>query len=132
MQQTNDSFETFYSRLRELGSYCKFKNLEEDLLKDRFISNMKSSNIPMELLSEMRTPQQALNYAVNRERGLANQQEILRLNNSIWKTVSYVRQNNKRNFPQNTQQKPTPCWKCGGNFSLAYLQTCPAKSTTNR
>ena len=30
----------------------------------------------MELLSEVRTPQQALNYAINRERGQANQQEI--------------------------------------------------------
>ena len=31
----------------------------------------------MELLSEMSTTQQALNYAVNRERGQANQQDIL-------------------------------------------------------
>ena len=43
---------------------------------------MKSSNIQMELLSEMSTPQQALNYAVNRERGQANQQEILGANNT--------------------------------------------------
>ena len=34
----------------------------------------------MELLSEVRTPQQALNYAINRERGQANQQEILKAN----------------------------------------------------
>ena len=104
MQQPNESFETFYSRLRELGSYCKFENLEEELIKDIFIANMKSSNLQMELLSEMRTPQQAVNYAVNRERGLANQQEILRSNNSNWNTVSYVRQNNRRN-PHKIQYK---------------------------
>ena len=61
----------------------------------------------MERLSEMRTPQQAVNYAVNRERGLANQQEILRSYNSNWNTVSYVRQNTRRNPPQNSQQKQT-------------------------
>ena len=84
----------------------------------------------MELLSETRNPQQALNYAVNRERGLANQQEILRSNNTNWNTVSYVRTNRQRTYNQNTQQKQNPCWKCGGTFSLADLQTCPAKSTT--
>ena len=49
----------------------------------------------MELISEVKTPQQALNYSINRERGLANQQEILKANTS-WKTVSYVRQNKTR------------------------------------
>ena len=130
MQQPNESFETFYSRLREQGAHCKFEHLEEDLIKDIFISNMRSSNIQMELLSETRNPQQALNYAVNRERGLANQQEILRSNNTNWNTVSYVRTNRQRTHNQNTQQKQNPCWKCGGTFSLAHLQTCPAKSTT--
>ena len=91
---------------------------------------MKSSNTQMELLSEMRTTQQALSYAVNRERGLENQQEIFRTNNTNWNTVSYVRQNKQRTYPQNKQQKPTPCWKCGGTFSIAHLQTCPAKTTT--
>ena len=130
MQQPNESFETFYSLLREQGAHCKFEHLEEDLIKDIFISNMRSSNIQMELLSETRTPHQALNYAVNRERGLANQQEILRSNNTNWNTVSYVRTNKQRTYNQNTQQKQNPCWKCGGPFSLAHLQTCPAKSTT--
>ena len=72
MQQSDESIETFSSRLQKL-----LKNLEEDLVKDIFISNMRSSNIQTELLSEVCTPQQALNYAVNRERGQANQQEIL-------------------------------------------------------
>ena len=130
MQQPNESFETFYSRLREQGAHCKFEHLEEDLIKDIFISNMRSSNIQMELLSETRSPQQALNYAVNRERGLANQQQILRSNNRNWNTVSYVRTNRQRTHNQNTQQKQNPCWKCGGTFSLAHLQTCPAKATT--
>ena len=58
LQQSNESLETFYCRLRELGSHAKLEHLEEDLVKDLFISNMQSSNIQMELLSEVRTAQQ--------------------------------------------------------------------------
>ena len=81
----------------------------------------------MELLSKVRTTQQALNYAVKRKRGQANQQEILWANTS-WNTVSYVRQNKPRPQTSNTQQKSSACWKCGNTFSIAHLQTCPAKT----
>ena len=57
MQRLDESLETFYSRLRELGAHCKFEKLEEDLVKDIFISNMRSSNIQIELLAEVITPQ---------------------------------------------------------------------------
>ena len=73
MPQPNESFETFYGHLREQGAHCKFEQVEEDLTKDIFISNMRSSDIQMELLSE--TPQQALNYAVNRERERERERE---------------------------------------------------------
>ena len=94
---------------------------------------MQSSNTQMELLSEVRTAQQVLNFAINRERGLANQQEIQKAH-SNWNTVSYVRQNKQRNNiyvqNQNVQnQKITPCRKCGNPFSMAHLQICPAKNT---
>ena len=109
LQQSNETLETFYSRLRELGSHAKLDHLEEDLVKDLFISNMHSSNTQMELLSEVRTPQQVLNHAINRERGQANQQEIRRVH-SNWNTVTYVRPNKQQN-PTSTQrpQKATPC-----------------------
>ena len=34
---------------------------------------MNNTGIQMDLMSEVRTPQQVLNYAINRERGQANQ-----------------------------------------------------------
>ena len=94
MQQTNKSLETIYSRLLELGSHCRFENLEKDLVKDIITSNMRSCNIQVELLSEMRTPQQALNYAVNSERGQAKQQEILRANSTNWNTPGHTKEPN--------------------------------------
>ena len=68
MQQLRESLETFYCRIREAGTMCKFKDLEEDLVKDLFISIINNTSIQMELLSEVRTPQQVLTFAINGER----------------------------------------------------------------
>ena len=111
MQQPHESLETFYSRIREAGAMCKFKDLEEDLVKDLFISNMTNTSIQSDLLSEVRTPQQVLNFAINGER--ANQQEILKAHssNTNWSNVSYIRKNTcnqqqQRQFKQSIL--PTP------------------------
>ena len=68
MQQSHKSFETFYSRLREVGFHCKFEKLEENLAENLFISNMTNTSIQLALLSEVHTPQQVLKCAINRER----------------------------------------------------------------
>ena len=57
MQSPKESLETGYSWLKELGSHCKFENMEENLVKHLFISNMRTLNIQMEFLSEMGTAQ---------------------------------------------------------------------------
>ena len=85
-QEPHESLETFYSRLRELGAKAASGEVEQDLVKDFSIGKMNNTAIQTELLSEMRTPAQALNYALARERGQQNQKEILRGNNSNWNT----------------------------------------------
>ena len=77
-QNTNKSLETFFSRLRELGSKCALGNVKEDLIKDFFIAKMNNSTIQMEVLSEVRTPAQLQNFALFRELGQEDQREILR------------------------------------------------------
>ena len=79
--------EAFYSRLRELGAKAAFGAVEQDLVKDFFIGKMNNTAIQMKILSEMRTPAQALNYALARERGQQIQKEILRGTNSNWNTM---------------------------------------------
>ena len=76
----------------------------------------------------MPTPQQALNYVVNKERGQTNKQQILRANITNWNAVSYVRQNKTRMSLLSTQQEPTSCGNSGSTFSMAHLQTCPEKT----
>ena len=142
MQQPHESLETFYSRLREAGAICKLKDLGEDLVKDLFISNMTNTSIQMDLLSEVGTPPQVLNFAINRERGRANQQKIIRAhsNSTSWSQVSYVRNRPRPNFQQRTPQQPIlatptsgkiePCYKCGQPFIKNHLNMCKAQNFT--
>ena len=50
--------------------------MEQDLIKDFFIAKMNNTTIQMELLSEVRTPAQVVNFALSRERGQANQKKF--------------------------------------------------------
>ena len=108
------------------------------MVKDLFISNMTNTSIQMDLVSEVRTSQQVLNFAINRERGQANQQEILRAQSSStnWSKVSYIRNKPRTPFTQRPPQQPIlptpttgkiePCYKCGHPFikkSLKHVQS---------
>ena len=118
---SNENLETFFSRLRELGSKAALGNVEEDLIKDFFIAKMNNSAIQKELLSEVRTPAQLLNFALSRERGQENQREILCANPSNWNQVNATTQQNSgpQMRPQTsvqrqqTTQELQPCWRSG-------------------
>ena len=102
-QNSDENLETFFSRLRELGSKAALGNVEEDLIKDFFIAKKNNTAVQMELLSEVRTPAQVLNFALSRERGQENQREILRSNLSNWNQVNATTQQNSR--PQMRQKQ---------------------------
>ena len=88
---------------------------------------MNNSTIQMELLSEVRTPAQVLNYALSRERGQENQKEILRSSAPNWNNqINDV--NNTRTAPRPQQQQATlqnktneQCWRCGGTFTAGHM-----------
>ena len=96
----------------------------------------------MNLLSEVRTPQQVLNFAINRERGQAKQQEILKAhtNNTSWSEVSYIRNRPRPPIPQRTLQQPIlptpttgktePSYKCGQPFIKNHLNMCKSQNFT--
>ena len=144
MHQPHETLETFYSGIREACALFKFKELEEDLAKDLFISNTTNTPTQMDLLSEVRTPPQVLILAINRERGKANQQEILKAhtNNTSWSQVSYIRKRQRPPAPQRTLQQPilptpptgeiAPCYKCGQSFIRNHLNMCKAQKSLAR
>ena len=79
----------------------------------------------------MRTPAQARNYALARERGQQNQKEILRRNDSNWNTkVAHLSARKTQpallSTPQNTKQYPQ-CWRCGGSITPNHNNNCPAR-----
>ena len=100
-QKPNESLETFFSRLRELGSKAALGNVEEDLI----IAKMNNTAIQMELMSEVRTAAQVLNFALSRERGQENQKEILRTLAPNWNSqVNAITNKNARSPPRHQQQ----------------------------
>ena len=133
-QNANENLETFFRRLRELGSKCALGNVEEELIKDFFIAKMNNNSIQMELLSEVRTAAQVLNFALSRERGQENQREIIRSTATNWNTqVGAVTNNYPHQQPTRQQQTNTNkelCWRCGGNVSQGYITQCTAKQAT--
>ena len=96
---------------------------------------MNNTAIQMELLSEVRTPAQVLNFALSRERGQENQREILRSKPSNWNQVNVTTQQNSRpqmrqktNVQrQQTSQEVQPCWRCGAPFTQGHNNSFPAK-----
>ena len=90
----------------------------------------------MELLSEVRTPAQVLNFSISRERGQEHQKEILRANPSNWNQVNATKQQPNRNQsrPQTSTQRQQqtqeiqPCWRCGAPFTQGHNINSPAKA----
>ena len=87
----------------------------------------------MELLSDVRTAAQVLNFALSRERGQENQREILRSSTTRWNTqVGAVLSNPPRNNVR--QQQPAQhantnkelCCRCG-IFTPGHITQCTAK-----
>ena len=134
-QNSNKNLETFFSRLRELGSKAALGNVDEDVIKDFFIAKMNNTAIQMELLSEVRTPAPVLNFALCRERGQETQREILRSNPSNWNQVNKTTQQSScpQMRPQTSVQRQQiaqevqPCWRCGAPFTQGHNINCPAK-----
>ena len=104
---------------------------------------MNNTSIQMDLLSDVRrTPQQVLNFAINKERGQAKQQEILRAHssNTNWSNVSYIRSNSRKQPQQRQSKQPIlrtpatrktePCFKSGQPFIRIHFNMCKAQNFT--
>ena len=75
-----ESLEVFHSRIKKHASVCNWEHLEESPVKSIFIQGMNNQQIQMDLLSEERTPSEALQYALARERGQESQQKVINTN----------------------------------------------------
>ena len=133
-QNANKNLEAFLSRLRDLCSKCALGNVEEYLIKDFLIAKMNNRTIQMELLSEVRTATQVLNFALSRESGQENQREILRSSTTDWNTqVGAISNHSPRQQPVRQQQpaqtntNKEQWWRCGGLFTQGHIAQCTSK-----
>ena len=80
-QKKGETVEQFYSNLEELAENCGFKNREEVIIRDIFITNMLDDDIQRELRDTV-DPERCLSIAVNMKMGHQNQQRISSNNNN--------------------------------------------------
>ena len=130
---------------------CNDGGLESEIVRDLFTANMSYDEVQKDLLAETKTPAQALDYAVKREKGLENQVHIRKQGTSNSHTglpniksepVNFVQKRGgyrsqqrggrgrggqtSRNYPEKAGQKKD-CFKCGNAFSANHLAQCPAR-----
>ena len=94
---------------------------------------MNNTTIQMELLSEVRTAAQVLNFALSRERGQENQKEILGSSAPNWTNqVNAISNKNTRPIQRTQQQNKSneQCWRCRGIFTAGHMNQCTAKQAT--
>ena len=134
-------------RTRGQGNFkcvaCNDGGLEADIIRDLFTANMSNDEVQKDLLAETKSPKQALDYAIKREKGLENQ--IHRIYKYKTEPVNFVQKrggvksqprggrnrggttsrNNTHRPSQNKDNKD--CFKCGNALSANHLAQCPAR-----
>ena len=69
-QRKNETLEQFHADLVELASRADCGDKENEWVRDMFTAHMNIEKIAEELLAETRTPQEAYEYAIRREKGI--------------------------------------------------------------
>ena len=122
-QKENESLEKFHEILSELAKNCKLGELESELVRDIFITNMRNVEIQKKLCIEYLTPEDVLSYVLVHEKGTKIHQQCLN-----FPTYNAVQR------PQYTKNEPTinivennKCRNCGRQFKKGHLTTCPAR-----
>ena len=69
-QKKSESLEQFHAYLVELASRAHCRDREDEWVRDMFTAHMYNEKIAEELLAQTRTPQDAYEYAIRREKGI--------------------------------------------------------------
>ena len=69
-QKKTESLDQFFSDLVELASGADCGHREDEWVRDMFTAHMNDDKIAEELLAQTRSPQDAYEYAIRREKGI--------------------------------------------------------------
>ena len=106
-QKKTESLEQFHADLVELASRADCGDREDEWVRDMFTAHMNNEKIAKELLAQTRTPQDAYEYAIRREKGIEHSREMKtnRFGNQIATTkqelINYIKARGRGNFTNN-------------------------------
>ena len=119
-QKENKSLEKILS---ELAKNCKLGQLESELVRDIFITNMRNVEIQKKLSIEYLTPENVPSYVLVHEKGTKIHQQYLQFPtyNAV-QSPQYIKNEPILNIVENNK-----CRNCGQQFKKGHLITCPAR-----
>ena len=133
---------------------CNDERHETEIIRDLFTAYMSNDEEQKDLLAETKTPDQALEYAIRREKGLEYQllipkqgsvptTQITTMKTELVGFIAKTGNNNNRyssrggrnhqsqqqrvNLHRQSTEHKQQCFKCGNHFGPGHLQQCPAK-----
>ena len=151
-QKKTESLEQFHSDLEELASRADCRDREDEWVRHMVTAHMNNDKIAEELLAQTRSPQDAYEYAIRREKGIEHSR-TMKINpfggHQITPKHEPVKYSNIQNVQrgQGTRGRPfqresqdtrgqqrasntssqKQCYKCGNQYNQNHLQSCPAK-----
>ena len=129
---------------------CNDGRHETEIIRELFTANMSNDEVQKDLLAETKTPEQALDYAIRREKSLKNQILIQKQGSAPNAPITTLKSepvgfiakrnnNNNNRYPSRggrqrqqsqqqrgyAQRQPTDqkqqCFKCGNPFGPGHL-----------
>ena len=123
-QKKSESLEQFHTDHVELAYRADCGDREDEWVRDMFTAHMHNEKTAEELLAQTRTPQDAYEYAIRREKGI----EHIRTGR-IEHGRPYPRgsQNTRGQQRKNNTNSSKQCYKGGNQYNQNHLQSYLAK-----
>ena len=158
MQESGESLESFHAALTAQAARSELGALENEIVRDLFISKMKNMTLQDTLTFETLDPEEVLKRAIKFEHsklttmafqktntaatgGSSNnyisgvrikQERVMAVRNLAGtnKTPNRRESNKRQNNNKNQNTKTKPCNRCGRTFEQGHLKNCPAMGKT--
>ena len=158
MQESGESLESFHAALTAQAARSELGALENEIVRDLFISKMKNMTLQDTLTFETLDPEKVLKRAIKFEHsklttmafqktnaavtgGSSNnytsgvrikQEPVMAVRNlsGTTKTPNRRESNKRQNNNKNQNSKTKPCNRCGRTFDQGHLKNCPAMGKT--
>ena len=121
-QQQEESLFQIWHALNGLAALCDFGKITPTLVKDMFILHMNNKKVQEKLCTELKEPDQALEFALALEEGIQRLKAYGAQEPESTKTAI-------KNGPVDAMEKTNPreCYRCGAaNFPMDHVNFCMA------